>query len=561
MDPVDADRRRYFLGVRPEERRQTLLLSLSVLSIVAAYTMVKAVRDAVFLARSSLSAYAMLMVLLAFTAGTLASVGTRLGARVPLVRRIVLTHLIIAVSLVAIWLGFAAHLPALPWILFLWSSFFGLFVLANFWLLANELHDARSAKRLFAILGAGAITGGVVGGELAQQLAPRLGAVNLLPLIAGILLLSAMLAAAAAIARPRLLATPSADLPLPRLSEGLRLIRRHPYLRVIALLLLCATLATTIIDLQVKTIAQRHFAGDPDGMASFFGRLAALFSAVSLSVQLMVTPRFLRRFGVARALLALPTSLTVGTAALGLQGSIAISPLAAATVAKVGDGGLRFSLNSAAMEQLYLPIPAAVKARAKPLIDTVVDRAGTALTGLTWLALAAVAAWSRADQRSLASITTIAVLACWVVIIARARREYVGALRLAVDRAAGAAVAPADVGPAALALPAVPEGYAAFDRRLTREVDTYRAHIAAFHAARAPAAREAAALQLSADLARICRVLEARYPLRDVQAAHEALCSSDPVVRASAVELLDNVLDARLRRQLLPLLETHATLH
>ena len=94
--------------LRPGERRRTLLLALSILTIVASYMMVKAVRDAVFLAKFSTTELALVYILIALTAGVLSAVGTRLGHGLPSHRLILATNGVVAASLLALWLGFIA---------------------------------------------------------------------------------------------------------------------------------------------------------------------------------------------------------------------------------------------------------------------------------------------------------------------------------------------------------------------------------------------------------------------------------------------------------------------
>lgn len=552
--------RRHFLDVRPGERRQTILLTLNVLTIVTAYTMVKNVRDAVFLARFGVSHMALMMIGLAVTAGTLTSVCTRLGHRFSLVRRIALTHVVIAVSLIALWIGFAVRLPGMAWVLYVWSSFFGLFVLANFWLLANELHDTRSAKRLFAILGAGAISGGILGGELARFLAPRIGALNLLPIVAAALATSTILAAAAWRVSPReRLPAQAAPHEQPvKLAEGFHLIRRHRHLKLIATMLLLSTVATTLVDMMVKSVAKERYGADSNQMTAFFGRLTELFSIGSLIVQLLVTSRFLKRFGVGAALLALPLSLAVGGVALGMHAVLAIPMLTAAALAKLGDGGVRFSLDKAAMELLYLPVPAVVKAKAKPLIDTVADRAATALTGIAWLTLTWLSTRSGAEPHALIAAFVLALLSVWVYVIGQARGEYLHELRKAlVRRHRGPEPALAELAPD-IKLRSRPDD---LDRLLSAEAHTYARHLAALRGHIDPEQRAALTAAIHEDLERIFRALRVHYPEADVNAAYHGLHSAEPTVRADAVELLDNMMTGRLRRALIPLLERGVSGH
>src|SRR3989304_2429431 len=129
--------------------------------------MVQAGRGPGSLPRSGAPELALMYVVLAVPAGLLSTLGTRLGRRVACHAWIVVTHAVVAASLLAAWLALRARLPGTAWILYVWSSFFGLFVIANFWLLANTMFDARAARRLFPLLGAGAIAGGAAGGQAA----------------------------------------------------------------------------------------------------------------------------------------------------------------------------------------------------------------------------------------------------------------------------------------------------------------------------------------------------------------------------------------------------------
>src|SRR5450755_3191788 len=73
---------------------------------------------------------------------------------------------------------------------FVWVSVFSLFVVAAFWSLMADVFTREQAARLFGLIWAGASAGGLLGPFIDQALAVPLGAINLLPLSAGLLLLS-----------------------------------------------------------------------------------------------------------------------------------------------------------------------------------------------------------------------------------------------------------------------------------------------------------------------------------------------------------------------------------
>ena len=59
------------------------------------------------------------------------------------------------------------------------------------WSFASSVFDARQARRLFGVIGAGASAGAIVGGLLARELARRIGTVNLLLVLAVLIFLAA----------------------------------------------------------------------------------------------------------------------------------------------------------------------------------------------------------------------------------------------------------------------------------------------------------------------------------------------------------------------------------
>src|SRR5207245_4998250 len=111
---------------------------------------------------------------------------------------------------------------------------------------------------------------------------------------------------------------------------------------------------------------------------------------LGLLFQLLLTARFLRRFGIGTALFVLPVIVFLGS-----TGLLVLGTLASAVALKGGDQTLRYSLDKSTAELLYLPISARVKLQVKWFIDTVIWRLGDGLSGLivlifaTWLHLPA----------------------------------------------------------------------------------------------------------------------------------------------------------------------------
>ena len=427
--------------IRQGEGRRAALAFASLMLVIAAYTTVKSVRDALFLAKFGITQLSFMAIGLALATGFIIAVYLRGTAGMKRNQLIWGTNLVIATSLLAIRAGLVSSSLAtlLPWVLYVWSSIFGVFIVMQFWLLANDLFDPREAKRLFGFVGAGAITGGVVGGFLSRSLAGPLGAANLLILAAAMLLLEAVLVS---LVWPHRRKEPAAPRRRPRQggdkedksSGGLGALKENRSVRLLAGALLLSVLATTLLDWQFKGIVKVAFADRTDEMAGFFGALYGWLSVGSFVFQTFVTGAVLRRFGVGLGLLALPVSLLFGSVLVLGHGLIPmISLLVAASAAKVAEGGLRFSLDKASMELMWLPVPADIKERGKSFVDTVVDRLGTGLTGFLWLGLAAFGLDSPGKIHFI-SLAIIAVLVVWLVVLLGARGAYRGALRDILSR-------------------------------------------------------------------------------------------------------------------------------
>jgi AAA family ATP:ADP antiporter len=69
----------------------------------------------------------------------------------------------------------------------------GLLLISQFWTLANDIYDARQAKRVFGFIGGGSSLGGMTGAGLTAVAVNRVGTENLLLCSAGILLICAVL--------------------------------------------------------------------------------------------------------------------------------------------------------------------------------------------------------------------------------------------------------------------------------------------------------------------------------------------------------------------------------
>ena len=304
-----------------------------------------------------------------------------LSARVPRAMLVTWVYAVFALSMAA----FAALLylrPGSVWAarsFYVWLSVFNLFVVSIAWSLMADVFRMESAKRLFALIAAGASAGGLAGPLLGGLLAGALGP-------AGLLLLSALLLTATLPLKRWLLRWRAAnredaapdDMRQPiegSILAGISRIFQSPYLLGISLLvILLATLNTFLYMEQARLVA--HAFADTAQRIRVFSALDFTVQALSLASQIFITGRVATRLGLRFLLTAVPLTMTV--AFLALAAFPVFGVLAAAMIVRrVGE----YALIRPGREMLFTAVPPEDKYKTKNVIDTVVYRAGDAASG------------------------------------------------------------------------------------------------------------------------------------------------------------------------------------
>jgi AAA family ATP:ADP antiporter len=191
-----------------------------------------------------------------------------------------------------------------------------------------------------------------------------------------------------------------------------------PYLISIASLITLSSLATCFAGWQFKAIAKAAYP-DKNALTAFFGQFNFWAGIACLALQLLVTSRFLRRFGLGPALLIVPLGLLGSEFAVWLLGTVA-----AAILLKGGDSVVRYSLDKSSVELLYLPISPEIKLQAKSAIDTFIWRLGDGLAGFTLAIFTDQLNWSARKV----SLVNLVFIGGWITAAVMARRRYAGTL-------------------------------------------------------------------------------------------------------------------------------------
>ncbi len=278
----------------------------------------------------------------------------RLARRISLRNLLIGSQLFFAANCGLFWVLAKLYHPAWLYpVFYIWVGIFGVLAPTQVWTLANYLLTTREAKRVFGMVGGGAILGWIFAGFISMALARAFGTESLLLGMVPFLVISAVLIYVAWSAANSQLKESKEP---PQEASGneqkdvqgsLRLVLSSKYLSAVAAVICISSIVTTLTGWQFKAIAKEFF-GNKDRLTIFFGDFYFYAGILALLFQLLLTTRFLRRFGIRTMLFVLPLLVFLGSSGLLIWGT-----LTAVVFLKGSDQVLRYSLDKSAVELLY----------------------------------------------------------------------------------------------------------------------------------------------------------------------------------------------------------------
>jgi AAA family ATP:ADP antiporter len=365
--------------------------------------------------------------------GVIMQAYSRVIAFVPRRWMIPVTLLGMVTLLVLFWAAFSgagdARIVAAAF--YLYGLILGILLISQFWTLANDVYDARQAKRLFGLIGAGSSLGGATGAAVTAVFVERFGANAMLLVSAAILTLCFGLVVMVIRREQRAGvsdASKTGEEERVSAAEALQLLRSSKHLQLIAFVIAFAAIGAAIIEQQLNmATAEAKGATNTDAVTAFLAIITVWLSVIGFVIQVAFTSRIHRNLGIGFALLILPVSLG-GTGVLMLT----VGALWTAGVARILDTSLRYTVDKTSREILFLPLPVDLKYRAKPFIDVTVDRVAKGLSALLILVL--IKDWGLGLTWQQLSIASLGMMLLWIWFALRARRQYVAAFRQSIEQ-------------------------------------------------------------------------------------------------------------------------------
>ncbi|WHS30241.1 MFS transporter [Brucella sp. NM4] len=287
-------------------------------------------------------------------------------------------------------LGFAAAIYLygeavwLARIFFVWLSVFNLMAISLAWSVLVDVFSSAQAKRLFAMMAAGASLGGLVGPLIGVLFVTRIGNAGLLVVAAFMLIVTAL---CADYLQARHVSTKTGDR-APNDSavntklggnsfEGAIHVLTSPLLLgIAAFVVLLASVSTFLYFEQARFVAERFT--DRAEQTQFFSGVDAVVQFLTLLIQIFLTGRIASILGVRALLLTVPIMMTAGFLMLSFSTLLGMY-VVVMVIRRVGE----YALVRPGREMLYTSVPTADKYKAKNFIDTVVYRGADAVSG--WL--------------------------------------------------------------------------------------------------------------------------------------------------------------------------------
>jgi AAA family ATP:ADP antiporter len=459
---------RLFSDVRAGEGFSALLLSINCGLILAAYYIIKPLRDGLVLAEYSAEIKSYLQVANVLALAVIVPLYGRLTDRFPRRR---LINVVTWIFIGALGLFTVMGLAGLPLgiLFFIYGSIFAVMIVAQFWSFANDIYRREEGERLFPIIAFGASLGGALGATFAGQIIEPLGLYIPMALAAGVLLLQLQITnfvdarergireahlpdikTTATIAASGLMPAPKSLEELeemaaiekaiyeakakgepvdePEAASGLSafgLVWNTRYLLLICLLVMFLNWVNTngeyILGKVISTAATEAVANGTTTLSagafigSFYANFYAVVNIVGLLVQLFLTSRIVKFAGVNRAVMVLPII------SMGVYSLIAFVPvLAAVRWAKTAENATDYSLNNTVRNMLFLPTTREQKYKGKQVSDSFFHRAGDVLSSATVFVGASVLALSTTAF----ALINLGLVAIWLVVAIAIGRAY-----------------------------------------------------------------------------------------------------------------------------------------
>jgi len=262
-----------------------------------------------------------------------------------------------------IWIGRA---------LYVWVSVFNLFNTAIFWAFMTDLFTVEQGKRLYGFIAVGGSLGGILGPYITARYVRDIGPANLLAVAAVMFVIAGFLVRFfPSNFSDRNKVVQAREEPIGgSIWSGITHIGRSPYLLGLAASMLLYTTTSTWAYFQQSDLT-REALKDSGARTVFLAHLDMWVNSITVVIQIFLTGRLLKWFGVGFTLVAMPFVSMMGFAAMGI-----VPTLALLAVFQVARRVAAYALMRPSREILFTVLRREDKYKVKSVTDTLGYRTG-----------------------------------------------------------------------------------------------------------------------------------------------------------------------------------------
>jgi len=379
-DGIVAKAAKALSDVESNELKATLVATVFLFILMASYYILRPVRDAMASDWTD-SEVSFLWNINFFISAAIVSIYGFAVSRIKLRHVVPTIYGFFAITFVAFYFGISlvSDRVMVDKLFYLWVSVFALFNVSVFWTFMADTFNPGQAKRLFAVIGAGASAGALVGPAIPALFAGMLETDTLM-LIASVSLMVVIPLVfylyhlkATELGNAELTADTSSAVIGGNWWQGFQSFVTNPYMLGIGAFILLYVFIGSFVYFEQKNLLADFTRTE---RTQILGSIDWIVNLVTFGLAFFLTGRIVGRFGMPTALAAMP--FLVGAGLLILAFAPILTVLLALQIFRRGGN---YGLTRPAREMLYTKVSREERFKTKPVIDIVVYRGGDAASG------------------------------------------------------------------------------------------------------------------------------------------------------------------------------------
>lgn len=261
---------------------------------------------------------------------------------------------------------------------YIWVSVFALFHVSVFWSFMADIYNRRQAPRLFAFIAAGSSLGAITGPAITILLAEVFGTYELLLVAAVMLLLPIPIIAVLHRLKVTDLGNADVRVDLTRQQEigrnpfkGFTLFFSNSFLFGIGLFIFLYVSMGTFVYFGLANLMEPY---DEAARQQMWAMIDLSVNTLAIVTALFVTGRIAPRLGMAKTLALVPAGIVAGFL------TVAVAPVLAVVIGlEIARRAGNYAITRPGREMLFTIVNREMRFKAKPVIDIVIYRGGDAL--------------------------------------------------------------------------------------------------------------------------------------------------------------------------------------